>query len=148
MIYPPDIQRRLAAMSRLSHQEQFDLHCEIVAFAKKEARTHGRMMPDAFPELYPPTREDVEEMRNAFLFNQPLLRFVLGCQSAIRRWASRKWRTTAGGPARANPLPEDLGTGLTGGRRGADGGAPASSSSVADPLTRAPTSTPTSVSAT
>lgn len=101
MIYPPDIQRRLAAMSRLSHQEQFDLHSDIVAFAKKEVRTHGRMRPDAFPELYPPTREDVEEMRNAFLFNRPLVRFVLGCRSAIRQWASRKRRTAAVGSARA-----------------------------------------------
>ena len=95
MIYPPDIQRRLAVMSRLSSQEQFDLHCDIVSFAKKEVRTHGRMRPDAFPDQYPPTREDVEEMRSAFLFNRPLVRFLLGFRGAIRRWVRRKRRDVA-----------------------------------------------------
>lgn len=97
MIYPPDIQHRLAAMSRLSHQEQFDLHCDIVTFVKRELRVHGRMRPDAFPNLYPPTREDAEAMRYAFAANRPLLRLVLRFQGVVRRWARRERQTLTQG---------------------------------------------------
>jgi hypothetical protein len=89
MIYPPDIQRRLAEMHRLSHPEQDALHCDMVTFVKEQMQLHGGTVPDVYPQLYPPTPGEFEEMRNAFLRNRPLLRLMLNCQRTLTKWVNR-----------------------------------------------------------
>lgn len=53
MIYPPEIQHRLARFGELSPCAQDAVDSDIVTFVKQEIRVHKGLRPDAYPRLYP-----------------------------------------------------------------------------------------------
>lgn len=80
MIYPPDIQKRLAKYPQLPRDEQDLLDREIRAYLAAEMQVHGRLRPDAYPNVAPMDEATIQSFNEAFLSRRPIRRTLATVQ--------------------------------------------------------------------
>lgn len=76
MIYPPELQHRIANYRHLTEQEQRSLAEDRHRHLCMQMERYGRLRHDEYAELYPPAEVDMARMRNFVEASRPKNRFM------------------------------------------------------------------------
>lgn len=89
MIFPSDLQRRIADLPNLTREESAQLTRDTTAFLREELRIHGGLRSDAYPNVYALTDAERHQIALQRLKARPLSRYCYFAKRSLYQWTER-----------------------------------------------------------